>query len=234
MDAKHFDSLVRSMMTDRTRRGALITALGGTLALLQRDGAVTQKKKGKGKGKGKGTKRRNVATASGNAATPAFRRASAAPPSWAVKRSVIRVRVSRATTGSAAATRHSLTTTGCVVSWSTAWARSSPAREILTAVPNGALISAMGNSGANQARSAASSILIAPVDRAGASCVRNCIERSPLPKAARANAGTTPTPTLRVSPVTVTMALDQMSSELLPALTDTGPGSMTSSPVIPV
>jgi hypothetical protein len=55
MDAKHFDSLVRSMMTDRSRRGALITALGGTLALLQLEGAVTKKK---GKGKGKGTKKK--------------------------------------------------------------------------------------------------------------------------------------------------------------------------------
>jgi hypothetical protein len=38
----------------------------------------------------------------------------------------------------------------------------------------------------------------------------------------------------RVFPVTVNFALDLMSLELLPALTSTGPDSMTNSPVIPV
>jgi hypothetical protein len=38
----------------------------------------------------------------------------------------------------------------------------------------------------------------------------------------------------RVRPVTVNVALDRMSLELLPALTSTGPGSMTKSPESPV
>jgi hypothetical protein len=39
---------------------------------------------------------------------------------------------------------------------------------------------------------------------------------------------------VRVFPVTVNLALDRMSFELLPTLTSTGPGSMTKSPEIPV
>jgi hypothetical protein len=38
----------------------------------------------------------------------------------------------------------------------------------------------------------------------------------------------------RVFPVMVNLALDLISLELLPALTSTGPGSMTTSPEIPV
>jgi hypothetical protein len=34
----------------------------------------------------------------------------------------------------------------------------------------------------------------------------------------------------RIFPVTVSLELDRMSLELLPALTSTGPGSMTTSP----
>ena len=39
---------------------------------------------------------------------------------------------------------------------------------------------------------------------------------------------------VRVFPVTVNVALERMSLELLPALTSTGPGSMTNSPDSPV
>ena len=39
---------------------------------------------------------------------------------------------------------------------------------------------------------------------------------------------------VRVRAVTVTLAPDRMSLELMPALTSTGPGSITKSPEIPV
>lgn len=51
--------------------------------------------------------------------------------------------------------------------------------------------------------------------------------------AAERNARSSPLMT-RVLPVTVSVALDRMSLELLPAVTSTGPGSMTNSPVRPV
>jgi hypothetical protein len=47
------------------------------------------------------------------------------------------------------------------------------------------------------------------------------------------NAGSSPL-MVRVSPVTVNVAVERMSMELLPALNSTGPGSMTNSPEIPI
>jgi hypothetical protein len=55
MDARRFDALSRALVARATRRGTLVSLLGGTLGLL--GVAETAGKKGKGKkGKGKGKK----------------------------------------------------------------------------------------------------------------------------------------------------------------------------------
>src|SRR4029453_3688652 len=53
------------------------------------------------------------------------------------------------------------------------------------------------------------------------------------PVATERNARSSPL-MMRVVPVTVNVALDRMSLELLPTLTSTGPGSITRSPETPV
>jgi hypothetical protein len=75
MDANCFDTLARSLTTTRSRRGALVTLLGGALGLLGL--SDTAAKKGKRNGKGKKKNKGGNPTGKPPPGDP-----SASPPPW--------------------------------------------------------------------------------------------------------------------------------------------------------